>query len=195
MLSGKNGSRTCQLAFRQGVKFIFYPCIPYERNEFPDAVNHYNCPIVTSYAENIKNNVDELHNPEIDFRNPFLAFTSEAVLTDRLVEVFKELPAQEVKDAVHAAWEELAAARRDIEKKGEETLEYLKKQGAGALSWQDVPITLTRKSITASRILLTATDLLFSQRIPFPIWQTLSVRSASMTSGCIIPGFMLPQAL
>ena len=45
---------------KKGVKFIFYPCIPYERNEFPDAVNHYNCPIVTSYAENIKNNVDEL---------------------------------------------------------------------------------------------------------------------------------------
>ena len=35
---------------KNGVKFIFYPCIPYERNEFPDAVNHYNCPIVTSYA-------------------------------------------------------------------------------------------------------------------------------------------------
>ena len=44
---------------KQGVKFIFYPCIPYERNEDPGAVNHYNCPIVTSYAENIKNNVDE----------------------------------------------------------------------------------------------------------------------------------------
>ena len=40
---------------KKGVKFIFYPCVPYERNEFPDAVNHYNCPIVTSYAENIKN--------------------------------------------------------------------------------------------------------------------------------------------
>ena len=114
---------------KKGIKFIFYPCIPYERNEFPDAVNHYNCPIVTSYAENIKNNVDELHDPEIDFRNPFLAFTSEAVLTDRLVEVFKDLPAQEVKAAAHAAWEELAAARRDIEKKGEETLEYLKETG------------------------------------------------------------------
>lgn len=48
---------------RQGVKFIFYPCIPYERTEFPEAINHYNCPIVTSYAENIKNNVDELNDP------------------------------------------------------------------------------------------------------------------------------------
>ena len=44
----------------QKVDFIFYPCIPYERNEFPDSNNHYNCPIVTSYAENIKNNVDEI---------------------------------------------------------------------------------------------------------------------------------------
>ena len=42
---------------RNGVKFIFYPCVPYEREEFKGAVNHYNCPIVTSYAENIKNNV------------------------------------------------------------------------------------------------------------------------------------------
>ena len=69
---------------KKGVKFIFYPCVPYERNEFPDAVNHYNCPIVTSYAENIKNNVDELKNPDIRFMNPFMAFTTEAILTDRL---------------------------------------------------------------------------------------------------------------
>ncbi len=74
---------------RNGVKFIFYPCIPYERNEFPDAVNHYNCPIVTSYAENIKNNVDELNDPSITFRNPFLAFTSEEILANRLVEEFR----------------------------------------------------------------------------------------------------------
>ena len=38
---------------RNGVKFIFYPCIPYERNRIPDAVNHYNCPIVTSLMQRI----------------------------------------------------------------------------------------------------------------------------------------------
>ena len=70
---------------KQGVKYIFYPCIPYERNEFGDAVNHYNCPIVTSYAENIKNNVDELGDPSITFQNPFLALTSEQILADELV--------------------------------------------------------------------------------------------------------------
>ena len=114
---------------RNGVKFIFYPCIPYERNEFPDAVNHYNCPIVTSYAENIKNNVDELNDPSITFRNPFLAFTSEEILANRLVEEFKDIPAEEVKAAVHKGWEEMAAARRDVQKKGEETLKYLEETG------------------------------------------------------------------
>ena len=114
---------------RNGVKFIFYPCIPYERNEFPDAVNHYNCPIVTSYAENIKNNVDELNDPSITFRNPFLAFTSEEILTKRLVEEFKDIPAEEVKAAAHKGWEEMAAARRDVQKKGEETLKYLEETG------------------------------------------------------------------
>ena len=114
---------------KNGVKFIFYPCIPYERNEFPDAVNHYNCPIVTSYAENIKNNVDELNDPSIDFRNPFMAFTSEQILTDRLVEVFQEIPSQEVRQAAHKAWEELAQTHRDIQAKGEETLKYLEETG------------------------------------------------------------------
>ena len=114
---------------RNGIRFIFYPCIPYERQEFADSVNHYNCPIVTSYAENIKNNVDELKDPSIDFRNPFLAFTSEEILTRRLVECFKELPEKEVQEAARKAWAELLNARKDIETKGEETLQYLKDTG------------------------------------------------------------------
>ncbi|MCQ2609610.1 MAG: acyl-CoA dehydratase activase, partial [Lachnospiraceae bacterium] len=45
----------------QGIKRIFMPCIPYERIEEKEAQNHYNCPMVTSYAENIKNNVDSIN--------------------------------------------------------------------------------------------------------------------------------------
>ena len=62
---------------------------------------------LTSYAENIKNNVDELNDPSITFRNPFLAFTSEEILANRLVEEFKDIPAEEVKAAVHKGWEEM----------------------------------------------------------------------------------------
>ena len=114
---------------KQGVKFIFYPCIPYERNEDPSAVNHYNCPIVTSYAENIKNNVDELNDPEIRFMNPFLSLTSEKILADELVKVFPQIPEEEIREACRAGWEEMAAMRRDIEKKGEETLKWMEETG------------------------------------------------------------------
>lgn len=59
---------------RQRLNYIFYPCVPYERNETPEAGNHYNCPMVTSYAENIKNNVESLTEHKVHFRNQFMAF-------------------------------------------------------------------------------------------------------------------------
>ena len=117
---------------KEGIKTIFYPCIPFERNETPDANNHFNCPIVTSYAENIKNNVEELESEHIRFLNPFMAFTDEEVLTKRLISVFAKeygIKAEETRAAAHLAWEELLAAKHDIERKGEEVLEYMKATG------------------------------------------------------------------
>ncbi|MDO4622490.1 MAG: acyl-CoA dehydratase activase-related protein [Eubacteriales bacterium] len=110
---------------KKDLRFIFYPCIPYERNEFAEAVNHYNCPIVTSYAENIKNNVEELRDDSITFLNPFLAMTSEKVLADELVKVFPDIPEEEVRSALHEGWEEQEKCRQDIQKKGEETLAWM----------------------------------------------------------------------
>ena len=43
-----------------GVDFIFYPGVVYERRDSAAADNNYNCPIVASYNENIKNNVEDL---------------------------------------------------------------------------------------------------------------------------------------
>lgn len=114
---------------KQGIRHIFYPCIPYERNETPDAGNHYNCPMVTSYAENIKNNVEELAEHDIHFMNPFMAFTSEEILTRQLiVEIGKEfeISSVEIQKAAHAGWQELLASRADMERKGEETIRWLK---------------------------------------------------------------------
>ena len=117
---------------KQGIEFIFYPCIPYERNETPDSNNHFNCPIVTSYAENIKNNVEELKSEQIKFMNPFMAMTNEAVLEKRLVEEFTKefnIPASEIRNATKKAWAEMDNARQDISKKGEETIKYLNETG------------------------------------------------------------------
>ncbi len=116
----------------QNVDFIFYPAIPYERNEFPDANNHYNCPIVTSYSENIKNNVDDITSGKVRFLNPFMAFTSEEILSKQLVKCFKEefhIPESEIRNAVSDGWKEMAMMRREMEEKGEEILRYMKKTG------------------------------------------------------------------
>ena len=117
---------------KRDVPFIFYPCIPYERKEVPGAGNHYNCPMVTSYSENIKNNMEELKEKDVKFLNPFMAFTSEEILSRQLQEVFKkefDIPESETKKAAKKAWNELAQARTDVEKKGEEVLQYLKDTG------------------------------------------------------------------
>ena len=71
---------------KQGVNFIFYPSIPYERKEVEDTTNHFNCPIVTSYSENIKNNVEEIRDDSITFLNPFLSLDNVDSLTKRLYE-------------------------------------------------------------------------------------------------------------
>lgn len=114
----------------QKVDFIFYPAIFYERDEFNgESNNHYNCPIVTSYSENIKNNVEEITSGEAKFRNPFMSFKSAKTLADALVKEFNEIPAREVINAVQAGWEELTHAREDMQKKGEEVLSYLKETG------------------------------------------------------------------
>ncbi len=117
---------------KQDIDFIFYPSVPYERKEVEGANNHYNCPIVASYSENIKNNVEELRDSRINYQNPFLSFESEEIITKRLIEIMKGLTDTsdgEVKAAVHKAWLELEAEREDIRKKGEETIAYLKETG------------------------------------------------------------------
>ena len=114
----------------QNVDFIFYPAIPYERNEFPDANNHYNCPIVTSYSENIKNNVDEITSGQIKFLNPFMAFSNEEVLSQQLVACFKKefnIPETEIRNAVSEGWKELTMVRMEMRQKGEEVLRYMEK--------------------------------------------------------------------
>lgn len=110
---------------KQNVPFIFYPALFYERDEVEGTNNHYNCPIVTSYSENIKNNVEEIGRGEVDFRNPFMSFASEKTILSSLTKAFPEIPAAELRAAVAKAWEEQAAARKDMQKKGEETLKWM----------------------------------------------------------------------
>lgn len=116
-----------QWLINENVDFIFYPALFYERNETPEANNHYNCPIVTSYSENIKNNVEEISKGQMRLRNPFMSFESIDTITPVLVDEFEEISPELVKNAVLKAWEELEKTHKDIQQKGEEVLSYMEK--------------------------------------------------------------------
>ncbi len=116
----------------QGIRFIFYPSIAFERNETPDANNHFNCPMVTSYPENIVNNVEDLQKYQVRFLHPFFSMKSLKIFTKGLVDVFRGeqgLSAGQITRAAEKAWEELLQSKRDIEKKGDEILDWLKETG------------------------------------------------------------------
>jgi predicted nucleotide-binding protein (sugar kinase/HSP70/actin superfamily) len=112
----------------KGVKTIFYPCVVFEKIEYSDASNHYNCPVIISYPEVIKGNIDELKKNNMKLIFPFLSLDNEKVLTKRITEEFKEFNVtnQEARRAVLAACKEREDYKRDIQQKGEEILIYLK---------------------------------------------------------------------
>ncbi|MCR5785165.1 MAG: acyl-CoA dehydratase activase-related protein [Eubacterium sp.] len=117
---------------KSGVKTIFYPCVFYERDEGRNTQNIYNCPMVISYPENIRNNVDDLENKNVRYLNPFISFENEDVLAHRLCEVAAEywgIGGGEVRSAVHKAWKELLRCKEDILNKGKEALKWIEKKG------------------------------------------------------------------
>lgn len=111
----------------QGIKTIFYPCIPYSRKEHEVADNHYNCPIVISYSEVIKNNVEKLK--DIKYINSFLPIdnTKNLVKIIASLEEFKEynFSKSELKMAAEKAEAEYQNYKKDVRNKGNEVLTYM----------------------------------------------------------------------
>lgn len=110
----------------QGINTIFYPCIPYSRKEYEKADNKYNCPIVISYSEVLRNNIENLKN--VKFLNPFLPLDS-SNLTKKILELpeFAEynFSKKELLAASKKAEVEYQKSKNDIREKGKETLRYI----------------------------------------------------------------------
>ena len=123
-----------QALIDDGVKLIFYPAMPYEMDEGLGGDNHYNCPVVATYSEVIKNSVPELRE-SVKFMNPFLPIFHKKRMGERLFEEFsKDLPAlgitkAEITAALEKAYAEDASFKEQMRKKGEETLKYLEENG------------------------------------------------------------------
>ena len=135
---GKISHGHMESLIKAGCKFIFYPCVPYEIQEDSGAGNHYNCPIVTSYPEVLRNNIDALRqNEDILFMNPFLPVYDKPRLAERLYEElhkhFSVLTKEQVESAVEAGWQEQEQFRRDVWQAGEDALEQIITFGASGI--------------------------------------------------------------
>ncbi|MBR0026111.1 MAG: 2-hydroxyacyl-CoA dehydratase, partial [Clostridia bacterium] len=120
----------------RGIRNIFHPCVFYEHQETPKAQNHFNCPIVVSYPENLKNNVEAVTDGDVNYIRPFIAFTGEKVASDRLVRLCKEewnIPETEVRQAAHKAWEEQLRAKADIREEGRRVLAEMEAAGKSGI--------------------------------------------------------------
>lgn len=104
----------------------------FEHQENPSAQNHFNCPIVVSYPENLKNNVEDITDCGIEYIRPFIAFTNEKTVTDRLIKLCKEkwnIPKDETRRAAHLAWNEQQNAKSDIRKAGQKAIAEMERDG------------------------------------------------------------------
>lgn len=115
-----------------GVDFIFYPSLTYEMDNGGKGDNHYNCPVVATYSEVIKNSVPELRDSKVRFMNPFLPIYDKAAMARRLVEEFGPLgiSGAELGRALGLAYEEDAKFKSDIKREAERILKLLEEKGA-----------------------------------------------------------------
>ena len=116
----------------QGIKTIFHPCVFYEKKETASAQNHFNCPIVVSYPENLKNNVEAVADGNVRYVRPFIALTSEKTAADKLVSECKKewgIGEIEIRMAVSKAWAEQQAAKADVRKAGKAALDWMELTG------------------------------------------------------------------
>ena len=100
--------------------------MPYSRKEFEESDNKYNCPIVISYSEVIKNNVEQIK--DIKFINPFLPFDCKN-LVKKVMELdeFSEynFTKKELTEAAICAEEEYQKCKEDIRNEGAKALKYI----------------------------------------------------------------------
>ena len=115
----------------KGVKTIWFPCVFFERDLVAGADNHFNCPIVATYPEAIRTNVEAIEQGQVRMLAPFLNLADPAKLAERLVEVFADwdVTLPEARRAVAAGFAEDAAFKADVRAEGRRTLEWMHEHG------------------------------------------------------------------
>ena len=116
----------------KGITTIFYPCVDFEQ-KIEGADNHFNCPVVATYPEVIRNNMERLSEEGVKFISPFVNLANRDYLPAHLSKAFKEfgydISVEEMRAALDAAWDEDAAVKREIKDKGTESIAWMREHG------------------------------------------------------------------
>lgn len=107
------------------VDLIWYPCIQHGPKEF-SRDNNYHCPMVISYPELIRNNMQDVMG-KTPFYAPFLPLADKKSLVPALVKALKELPfsKSEISSAVDTAWAEQEKCKADYREMTKKTVSRL----------------------------------------------------------------------
>ena len=115
----------------EGEKIIFYPCMSYNIDENMGD-NHYNCPIVAYYPENILNNVGKIK--DVTFISDFLAIDDKKMFNIKIKAILdkyfkdKKIKAKEIENASRLAFEAYDDYLSQIRNKGLEYIENARKE-------------------------------------------------------------------
>ncbi|MCJ7772397.1 MAG: acyl-CoA dehydratase activase, partial [Desulfobacterales bacterium] len=109
---------------------IFYPIIPFENNQFQNADNYYNCPIVSGYPDVIRNSMDPDGKYGVPFDSPTVTFNDMDLLKKSCFSYLKQfgVKKQTFKKAFTAAIQEQARFKKTLQTKTAELIIENKKQ-------------------------------------------------------------------
>jgi predicted CoA-substrate-specific enzyme activase len=116
--------------------FIFFPATPRELPAIYGTVDRYNCPLVGSYPELIRLNLDAIADSGVGFLTPFVDLAAKpGALAERLARELRHLRVSkaELKAAIKEAGREQRLYREDVRQAGERALAQLIKTNRRAV--------------------------------------------------------------
>ena len=116
----------------KGINTVFYPCVQFEQLE-EKSDNNFNCPVVCSYPEIVRLNIDAINENNVNFIQPFVTFgdkkSLEIVMINNFAGKDSGIDNHDIKLALNKAWAEDVQFKADIREAGEKALEYITEKG------------------------------------------------------------------
>lgn len=116
-------------AIEQKPDRIFYPIVTYEKNEYNNTENSFNCPIVSGYSDVIKSSIDPQGKYNIPFDNPEVNFNDNKLLYNTCKKYLKSIGIESatIKKAFNLALETQREYRSQIAVEAMEIIENAKR--------------------------------------------------------------------